>query len=139
MLGVDTKALLVLIETHFAPISKYFYSNAGMELQYADSQVAERVMLRMMALGAVVLPIHDSFIVRNSYEDELWNVMLEEYEKAFGYTTFLKRDQTVLDPVESNEDPENRVPKFISDDLDEILNFDNKTWYKQVFGIQGGG
>ncbi len=138
-LGIDTKAILDFIEKHFAPISKHFYTYAGLELQYQDSVVAERVILRMMDRGAVVLPIHDSFIVRNSYEDELWNVMLEEYEKAFGYTTFLKRDQTVLDPIESNEDPENQAPRLVSDDLDEILSLGNKNWYKQVFGIQGGG
>jgi hypothetical protein len=94
-LGIDTRAILDFTEKHFAPISKYFYTDAGLELQYHDSVVAERVMLRMMGLGAVVLPIHDSFIVRNSYEEELWNVMLEEYERAFGSTTFLKRDKTV--------------------------------------------
>jgi hypothetical protein len=138
-LGIDTKAILDFIEKHFAPISKHFFTFAGLELQYQDSVVAERVMLRMMALGAVVLPIHDSFIVRNSYEDELWNVMLEEYERAFGSTTFLKRDQTILDLIESNEDPETKEPRFVSDDLDEILNFDNKTWFKKVFGMQGGG
>lgn len=135
-LAIDTKAILDFIEKHFAPISKYFYTDVGLGLQYADSDVAERVILRMMERGAVVLPIHDSFIVRNSYEPELWEVMLEEYQRAFGSTTFLKRDQTVLDPIESNEDPETKEPRFVPD---EILNFDNKTWFRKVFGIQGGG
>jgi hypothetical protein len=110
-----------------------------LELQYHDSVVAESVMLRMMDLGAVVLPIHDSFIVRNSYEEELRAVMEEEYQRTFGGTTFLKRDQTVLDPIESNENAENRDLKPVTDDLDEILNLDSKTWFKQVFGIRGGG
>jgi hypothetical protein len=138
-LGIDSKAVLDLIEKHFAPISQHFYTDAGLELQYHDSVVAESVMLRMMDLGAVVLPIHDSFIVRNSYEEELRAVMEEEYQRTFGGTTFLKRDQTVLDPIESNENAENRDLKPVTDDLDEILNLDSKTWFKQVFGIRGGG
>lgn len=137
-LGIDTKALLGLIETHFAPISKYFYSDAGLELQYVDSMICERIMLRMMDKGAVVLPIHDSFIVRNSYEDELWRVMHEEYQRQFGSTTFLKRDQTVLDKPDI-EGAETQDLKFVSDDLDELLDFKSRSWVKDTFGTQSGG
>ena len=142
-LRIDTAALLALIEEHFAPVARHFYTNAGLELQYQDSQVAERVMLRMMERGAVVLPIHDSFIVRNSYEEELWDVMLEEYEKEFGYKTFLKKDRTVLEEEYAEKEPEVidaeiKEIGFVSDDLEKLLDSENKKWFSSTFGIKGG-
>lgn len=136
-LGIDTKAILNFFETHFVPISKYFYTGVGLELQYQDSTVAERVILRMMDLGAVVLPIHDSFIVRYSYVDELMTAMNEEFYRAFGHVTFLKRDETVRDLTKPKNNPESHEVEFVTDDLNELLNMDTKTWFRNTFGNRG--
>jgi hypothetical protein len=60
---------------HHAPIRHYFNSGKGIELQFIDSQVAERVMLEIVQKGAVCVPVHDSFIVRESCEVHLRNAM----------------------------------------------------------------
>jgi hypothetical protein len=42
-------------------IAKYFATGIGIELQYLDSQIAEKVMIRLSRDNIVALPIHDSF------------------------------------------------------------------------------
>lgn len=69
-------------ETH-APISEYFNSNIGIELQRIDSNIAERVMLRLNGLRPIVaLPVHDSFIVPDYAEEFATKIMQEEFEQA---------------------------------------------------------
>ena len=52
-------------------IKDYFFSNAGIELQYIDSLIAERIMDWFTAKNVPCLIIHDSFIVPFSVEGEL--------------------------------------------------------------------
>jgi len=66
------------------PIADEFNSGVGLETQFWDSQIAERVMLQMADEGHVVLPIHDSFIVRLGYEYRLREVMLEVFLDIVG-------------------------------------------------------
>jgi hypothetical protein len=80
----EAKALVDAAAERHVLIAKHFYSGKGLELQRRDSEVAERVMLRMMEHGAAVLPVHDSFIVRNGYDFELRQVMAEEFERQYG-------------------------------------------------------
>ncbi len=47
---------------HHAPISKYFYTGIGTQLQNLDSRIAESVMLELMEWGTFALPVHDSFV-----------------------------------------------------------------------------
>lgn len=135
-LGVKAEELVGFLEGHFSGVSKYFYSEVGLKLQYEDSVVAERVMLKMIERGAVVLPIHDSFIVRSSYEDELWTVMVEEYRRDFGQATFLKRDKTVYDEAQKAASEESDEFPFVTDDLEELFEETkaSRTWSTKMFG-----
>ena len=67
-------------------IQLHFYTAAGNHLQFGDSQIAERIMLRFIRekSGAVVLPVYDSFIVHHEYETELHEMMIEEFQRACG-------------------------------------------------------
>jgi len=67
------------LEERHPKIKKYFGSGEGVKLQYIDSQVAEQVMLNLVKDNIVVLPVHDSFIVRMSHQIDLH----EEMDKAF--------------------------------------------------------
>ncbi len=60
---------------HHKPISTYFYSGEGIRLQRADANIAERVMLKFVAMGYPCLPIHDSFITFATLDDELGQIM----------------------------------------------------------------
>lgn len=59
----------------FAPLSKYFQTGVGLELQRKDSDMALRIMTDLMRRGIVVLPVHDSFLVQQRHEDDLWRTM----------------------------------------------------------------
>lgn len=100
----NAKEILVALETHHAPIKSYFYSGMGLALQYEDSVLAEKIMLRMMELGSTVLPVHDSFIVKRGYQDELQQVMEEVFAETYGITPAMKTKPTILveegEPVE---------------------------------------
>lgn len=68
--------------TH-APIAHYFHCDKGAELMRLDSELAKTVMLEMSRRGEVVLPVHDSFLVRESKADQLEEVMFRAaYEKG---------------------------------------------------------
>lgn len=59
----------------FAPLSKHFQTGVGLELQRKDSDMALRIMTDLMQRGIVVLPVHDSFLVQQRHEDDLWRTM----------------------------------------------------------------
>jgi len=101
----QAKELVDALEKHHAPISHHFYTGVGRELQRLDSDIAEEVMLKMLKRGATVLPVHDSFIVRASYDVELEEIMTEAFEGRYGKAS-IKPKKTVL------EDKEPRTRNF---------------------------
>lgn len=89
------KGLIDAIKARHPQISRHFFTGVGNKLMYQDSNLAEKVMLRMMDRGATILSLHDSFIVRNSYDIELEEIMSEEYSREFGEQAKLKYKKTV--------------------------------------------
>lgn len=71
-------------------IRKEFYTGAGLRLQRADSAIAERVMLDL--LPEVVIPIHDSFIIRESRGGDLRDVMMAAYRAVVGFSPIIRRE-----------------------------------------------
>jgi hypothetical protein len=69
-------------------ISRYFCLDIGLKLQHLDSLITSDILDYLLDRGIAVLPIHDSYIVAEPYEDELYEVMREKY-----------RDHTGFDPV----------------------------------------
>jgi hypothetical protein len=66
-----------------APIAHHFHRDRGAELMQLDSELSKAVMLEMSRRGEVVLPIHDSFLVRESKADMLEEVMVRAaYERG---------------------------------------------------------
>ena len=59
--GVAAQLMRRIEEVH-APIKHHLRTDAGLRMQFIDSEIAERVMLKLMARNSVCLPIHDSFI-----------------------------------------------------------------------------
>ncbi|MBV5343104.1 hypothetical protein JZU68_05665, partial [bacterium] len=66
-------------------IARYVNSGAGLKLQNLDSQITEAILMRMTDKGIPCLPVHDSYIVPQQYEDRLRDVMMEEYKAVIGY------------------------------------------------------
>ncbi len=78
-LGVSMQRVREMLAAKHPQIAHHFGSGIGVELQALDAQIAERVLLDMLALGEVCLPIHDSFIVRAQAEHALEASMKSAY------------------------------------------------------------
>jgi hypothetical protein len=133
----NVKRLIKALKVHHAPIAKYFFTGEGNKLMHKDSILAERVMLRMLESGSTILPVHDSFIVRNSYETELEEIMQEEYERAFASTAKLKVKRTALQAT--SEDSESQHPHeatIVNMNLKTLIqNLQEYSWETSIWGV----
>ncbi|AKO64869.1 hypothetical protein VI34_04490 [Methylophilales bacterium MBRSG12] len=93
----SSKFLMNEIIHRHEPIKDNFFTGIGNKLMNEDSKIAEEVMLRMIKLGHVILPVHDSFIVRNSATFELKPIMEEVFNKYCKNKTILKTKETSLE------------------------------------------
>ena len=66
-LGLSHEQLKQLVLHKHPVIAKALRTDTGLYLQYLDSEIACRVMLRLIDQSIVVLPIHDSFIVQSEF------------------------------------------------------------------------
>ena len=87
---IDEWDLIALIKKAHKPIEKYFGSNIGVKMQYEDSELAIIILTYFMKKKINCLTIHDSFIVEEKYKDELYNLMMNEYKKMFGFEAELE-------------------------------------------------
>lgn len=74
------RVFTALTERH-GPISRYFGTNVGHELQRSESDILVRVLLALKRLGVTALPLHDCVLVPLSRVEEAKRVM-EEVSKA---------------------------------------------------------
>lgn len=75
--------LIEAVKERHAPISHYFHSDAGVKLQKMDADMCEDVLREMtIKRGETVIPVHDSFIVRQDVLPDLEKVMSEVAAKA---------------------------------------------------------
>lgn len=82
---VDAWDLTRMIHKAHKPIEKYFKTSIGVEIQYEDSELARRILTHFMKKRIACLCVHDSFLVQEKYKDELYEVMMNEYEKRFKF------------------------------------------------------
>jgi len=79
--AIDLDMLFSAIEDRHPDVWKYFGDGRGVELQFWDSQVADRVMrIMMLEHGIACLPVHDSFIVAEQHEGMLRAAMEKAME-----------------------------------------------------------
>ena len=81
--GKTWKQLRDLILEKHEPIKNSFFCGMGNQLQFKDSQIAEKVMLHFAKQDVAVLPVHDSFIVQRSLQPELIEVMSKAFSKFY--------------------------------------------------------
>ena len=72
-------------------IAHRFGTGEGVRLQYADSELALSVMTAMEAEGVPILPVHDSFIVPQQYEEALHLAMLDAFFSRYGDVPDIER------------------------------------------------
>lgn len=80
----DVDKMIAAILVKHAPVADDLPSGAGVRLQYHDSEIAQRIMLRLWAQGIPCVPLHDSFIVAAEHDAELDQAMREESARELG-------------------------------------------------------
>lgn len=78
--SLNFKAVLKAAKAYHQPIAEFFCSGVGLSLQNQDSKMALDIISSLMRRGIVVLPMHDSFIVRREYDTELQTTMQAVYK-----------------------------------------------------------
>ena len=91
-LGLTHEELLALVLKTHESIADQLTAGIGLYSTYLDSQIAELVMMSMQADGIVVLPIHDSFLVRTGYQQWLEVVMEAAFRDVMGATVATDAD-----------------------------------------------
>ncbi len=91
---VSWRDLQSAIKEKHTPIDRYFNTGVGIELQRRDADIAEEVMLTLMAEGTLALPVHDSFIVEDGRQDRLKQVMSDAYRRLEGQAIEIDADTT---------------------------------------------
>jgi hypothetical protein len=127
-IGLPWKELKQRIKAKHSEISDYFGAGVGLELQYADSCMAEKLMLRFIEEKShtALLPIHDSFIVHHGYAVELREMMMEIFERDFGGRISVKELERELIAVES-------VPiKPVSKDVFTLIGLSDTGYSKRL-------
>jgi len=66
-------------------LKPYFFTGHGLEMQRVDSEITERILGVCVEQDIPVLPIHDSYIVKQSDEGKLLDLMLSEYRAVTGF------------------------------------------------------
>lgn len=85
-LGIGSAELRRQIVKAHPAISHRFDSGFGMMLQYEDSCLAEKILLRLLTKGICCIPVHDSFIVQIIHAQTLRQTMFDVYFERFGRT-----------------------------------------------------
>ena len=83
--GVKIKPLLESFCQRHEPIREYFFTGIGVFLQRTDATFTEHVLSHFVRTGTLVLPVHDSFMVASSHEQELLSVMEDTYRRETGF------------------------------------------------------
>lgn len=126
--GMAWKELLARMEQYHEPISKYFRTGYGLDLQRKDSDIAEAILLDFAKRNIPCLPVHDSFIVHHAYADELKIIMEQEYARVFEQCIPTKFD----DGFQLFTDEYTGQGKAMSD-IDVIIKKDNDEQYNRRF------
>jgi len=101
-------------ETH-KPIIKYFSTGVGLKTMFIDSQIAEKIMLYYLHDSVIVLPVHDSFIIRAGFETDLKIAMKRFFKEVVGTDTKVKATGSLLPehfynlPNLPNDDPSSGI------------------------------
>ena len=121
------------------PISKYFSTGVGLETMFIDSQIAMEIMLHYLEDGIVVLPVHDSFIIRCGFESDLGRTMINKFKEVVGFGTKVKAIGPLLPEhfynpptTTASTDPSEGI--IAGTDLWNLINDKNSKTYNDYLG-----
>ena len=82
-IGKTWKRLRELIIEKQGSIRRKFFRGEGNKLQYKDSIIAEKIILHYSRQDIAVPPVHHSFLIRNTLQHWLLNVMDTVFQKPY--------------------------------------------------------
>ncbi len=89
-LGMNTAQLEAAVLKKHPIIKNIKGKGHGLRYQFIDSQIAEKVMMKLLSKNILCLPVHDSFICQDYHLSELVNAMNEAYVEVLGSIPDLK-------------------------------------------------
>ena len=103
ILGLSSAELRAKLKERHPILKDLIGKGKGLDYQYKDSKIAEKIMLNLMKKGIVCLPIHDSFIcdISSDYAEELLKEMNAVYQQE-------TNDMPIIKQVDK---PQESVPK----------------------------
>ena len=125
--GIDWSGLVDAIYNDHAPVARYFSSGIGVELMFAESQMAEQIMLHFTQGNYPCLPIHDSFIVHHGLDDDLKATMQRVYKNYTGMDISVDADMGIDNTIASDELI--TVEDFISSPLESQYEKRLQAWF----------
>jgi hypothetical protein len=117
--GLTWSEFLERIRQKHSAVAGYFFTGAGVTLQYKDSCLAERVLLHFARSNIPCLPIHDSFIMHHGYQKELNEVMRRGYREVMNAEIDIK--VKAVQRVGSPSLDDGTEPMPTTTDVDELL------------------
>lgn len=88
------RLVLDLLKEKHKPIADKLCSGAGIELQFIDSQITEKIITRFMDHEVPILIIHDSYIVPDGQEGFLADTMTWAFQEVTGKTYAPMKEET---------------------------------------------
>jgi hypothetical protein len=100
IINMDPKEFEQLVFERHPILREIKGKGRGLAFQFLDSQIAEYVMMDLLAKKIVCLPVHDSFICQEHHKVVLENTMNEAYKKVFKSSPRLKHSEEFLTDFE---------------------------------------
>jgi hypothetical protein len=102
VIGMNTADLESLVIKKHPVIKNIKGKGHGLRYQFIDSQIAEKVMMKLLDKDILCLPVHDSFICQERHLSELKKAMKQSYKEVLGIMPKLKdteKFKTDFEPV----------------------------------------
>lgn len=77
--------LLNQVREAHAPIAHHIGADIGIDLQNIDSHIMNAILMRLMDMGILGLSVFDSVIAVEHVSDIVRGIMIEEYNRVFGF------------------------------------------------------
>jgi hypothetical protein len=136
--GREYKDLLSDLYDKHKPIDECFFSKSWSVMQRKDSDIAERVMIKMLDNGVVALPIHDSFIVRIGFQNDLIRAMEESFKEIVGVECKIDKKEVITENAPNVPQSSKEYQDYVLDMIRSHLGYTKReAQWKLVRGMGG--
>jgi len=112
ILGLSSAELRAKLKERHPILKDLIGKGKGLDYQYKDSKIAEKIMLNLMKKRIVCLPIHDSFIcdISSDYAEELLKEMNAVYQQETNDMPIIKQVDKPQESVTKKSKTDFQIP-----------------------------